>query len=207
LWRDGASSGGTALVQLDLDVGDEASQLAISADGSQVVFLKGNQLMLRRLDQTRIVPLAGTEDALYPFFAPDGNWIAFFSGGKLRRIAVTRGAPVTICDAQSARGGSWGDDGLIVASLSSTGGLFKVASSGGTPRPLTDLTGESPGVTSHRWPQMLPEACCYGRHRWDLDRFAASPSEERRKGKNSDGKHAVPKSSGSTWYRLFADRL
>jgi hypothetical protein len=33
-----------------------------------------------------------------------------------------------------------------------------VASSGGAPRPLTDLSGESPGVTSHRWPQVLPES-------------------------------------------------
>jgi len=163
LWRDAASTVGTgvgtgALVQLDLDVGDEVSQLAISADGSQVVFLKGNQLVLRRLDQARIVPLAGTEGALYPFFSPDGKWVAFFSGGKLRKIGVTGGEPVTICDAQSGRGGSWGDDGQIVASLGSTGGLFKVASSGGAPRPLTDLTGESPGVSSHRWPQALPQS-------------------------------------------------
>jgi hypothetical protein len=159
LWRDAASPVGTGgLVQLDLDVGDEVSQLAISDDGSQVVFLKGNQLVLRRLDQARMVPLAGTEGALYPFFAPDGKWVAFFSGGKLRKIAVSGGAPVTICDAQSARGGSWGDDGQIVASLSSTGGLSKVANSGGTPRPLTDLVGESHGVTSHRWPQVLPGA-------------------------------------------------
>jgi len=145
------------LVQLDLDVGDEVSQMAISPDGSQVVFLKGNQLVLRRLDQASIVPLAGTEGASYPFFAPDGKWVAFFSGGKLRKIAVTGGAPVTLCDAQSGRGGSWGDDGRIVATLSSTGGLFQVASSGGAPRPLTDLTGERPGVTSHRWPQVLPK--------------------------------------------------
>jgi Tol biopolymer transport system component len=158
-WHDGAfGAGNTSLVQLELDVGDEVSQLAISSDGSQIVFLKGNQLMLRRLDQARIVPLAGTEGALYPFFAPDGKWVAFFSGGKLRKIGVTGGAPVTICDAQSARGGSWGDDGQIVASFNSTGGLFKVASSGGAPRPLTDLTGESHGVTSHRWPQVLPES-------------------------------------------------
>ena len=156
-WNEAASRVGTAaLVQLDLDVGGEVSQFAISDDGSEIVFLKGSQLMLRRLDQSRIVPLAGTEGALYPFFSPDGKWVAFFSGGKLRKIGVSGGEPVTICDAQSGRGGSWGDDGQIVASLGSTGGLFKVASSGGAPRQLTDLAGEAHGVTSHRWPQALP---------------------------------------------------
>ncbi len=159
LWRGVASPVATGpLIELDLDIGDEVSQLAISPDGSQVVFLKGNQLMLRRLDQSTIVPLAGTEGALYPFFSPDGKWVAFFSGGKLRKIGVTGGAQVTICDAQSARGGSWGDDGQIVASLNSTGGLLKVPSSGGTPRPLTNVGGESHGVTSHRWPEVLPDA-------------------------------------------------
>jgi serine/threonine protein kinase len=160
LRRDAATPSTNAgrLVQLDLDVGEEVSQLAISADGSQVVFVKGNQLVLRRLDQARFVPLAGTEGASYPFFAPDSKWVAFFSGGKLRKIGVTGGAPVTICDAQSGRGGSWGDDDQIVASLSSTGGVFQVASSGGAPRPLTDLTGEAPGVSSHRWPQALPQS-------------------------------------------------
>jgi serine/threonine-protein kinase len=158
-WHDAPSSMvSRMLVQLDLDVGAEVSQLAISPDGSQVLFLLGNQLMLRRLDQSVIVPLAGTEGATYPFFSPDGNWAAFFSGGKLRKIGVTGGAPVTICDAQSGRGGSWGDDGQIVAALSSTGGLFQVASSGGAPRVLTDLAGESTGVSSHRWPQALPKA-------------------------------------------------
>ncbi len=146
------------LLQLDLSVGAEVSQLAVSPDGSQVVFLKANQLVLRQLDEPQMTPIAGTEGASYPFFSPDGKWVAFFSAGKLRKIATTGGSPITLCDAQSGRGGSWGDDGRIVATLSSTGGLFELPSSGGTPRPLTDLNGESAGVTSHRWPQVLPHA-------------------------------------------------
>src|SRR5450755_2527176 len=62
LLRRGAVVSGLGMwVQLDLDVGDEVSQLAISNDGAQIVFAKGNQLLLRRLDQAKFVSLAGTE--------------------------------------------------------------------------------------------------------------------------------------------------
>ena len=155
-WRTPRAEPDRPLVQLDLDVGEEVSQPAISPDGLQVAFVAKNQLAVRRLNQAKITRLAGTEGASYPFFSPDGQWIAFFSGGKLRKIAVEGGAPVTLCDAALGRGGSWGEDGYITAALFATGGLSRVSASGGTPQPLTNLTGEAPGVTTHRWPTVLP---------------------------------------------------
>ena len=58
--------------------------------------------------------MAGTEGGSDPFFSPDGQWIGFFADGKLKKIAVQGGAPVTLCDAVLPRGGSWGDDDNIV---------------------------------------------------------------------------------------------
>ncbi len=71
-------------------------------------------LFVRRLDQLQAVALAGTEDASYPFFSPDGQWIAFFAGGKLKKVSVTGGAPLKLCDAPIGRGGTWTDDDTIV---------------------------------------------------------------------------------------------
>jgi WD40-like Beta Propeller Repeat len=53
------------------------------------------------------------------------------------------------------QGGSWGDDGNIVVSLSRLTGLVRVPSTGGNPQPLTKL---APGEITHRWPQVLPGA-------------------------------------------------
>ena len=69
-----------------------------------------SQLYVRRLDQLKATLLPGTDDASSPFFSPDGRWIAFFAGGKLKKISVTGGAPVTVCDAANSRGGAWSDD-------------------------------------------------------------------------------------------------
>ena len=92
----------------------------VSPDGTQLAFVAqphgggAPRLYVRRLDQLTATPLAGTEGAVGPFFSPDGQWLGFFGGGKLKKIAVTGGAPVTLADAPTARGGSWAEDGTIV---------------------------------------------------------------------------------------------
>src|SRR4030095_5845833 len=62
------------------------------------------QIYVRRLSQLQATPLSGTDNAVGPFFSPDGQWIAFFADGKLRKIAATGGPAVTLCDAPNARG-------------------------------------------------------------------------------------------------------
>ena len=92
----------------------------MSPDGTQLAFVAqphgggAPRLYVRRLDQLTATPLAGTDGAAGPFFSPDGQWLGFFGGGKLKKIAVTGGAPVTLADAPTARGGSWAEDGTIV---------------------------------------------------------------------------------------------
>jgi serine/threonine protein kinase len=146
------------LIQVDVDTGNEFSYPIISADGLLLVFVTNNQLAMRRLNETRITRLAGTAGASLPFFSPEGGSLAFFANGKLKKLDVNGGAAVTLCDAPVGRGGSWGADGQIIASLNSSGGLYRVPVSGGAPEPITDVRGEPPGVTSHRWPQVLPRA-------------------------------------------------
>ena len=132
--------------------------LALSPDGARlVVSLRGadgkTRLHTRLLHQSQLTPLAGTENAHGPFFSPAGDWIGFFADGKLKKIAVGGGAAVTLCDAPRGCGGSWGDDGNIVAALGGTTVLSRVPSAGGTPVPVTKLNA---GEATHRWPQVLP---------------------------------------------------
>jgi serine/threonine-protein kinase len=133
--------------------------LALSPDGSTLAFVGekngASQIYIRRLSQLQASPLAGTSGALSPFFSPDGQWLGFFAEGKLKKISVTGGAAVTLCDAATPRGGSWGDDGNIVFHPNPIGGLLRVSSGGGQAEPLTKL---EQGSVTHRWPQVLPGA-------------------------------------------------
>jgi eukaryotic-like serine/threonine-protein kinase len=72
----------------------------------------GEQLLwVQALDSVTARPLQGTQESGYPFWSPDSRFIAFFSGGKLKKLEAA-GRPVqTICDAKDGRGGSWNKTG------------------------------------------------------------------------------------------------
>src|SRR5262249_4562246 len=90
------------------------------------------------------------------FWSPDSRFIAFFSDGKLKKIAASGGSPQTICDAPDGRGGSWSQHGTIVLSPRPEDGLYNVSSQGGTPTPITYLDS-SRHIISHRIPYFLPD--------------------------------------------------
>jgi len=148
------------LVRLDVDLGPDVSlgspagtDAIPSPDGTRLVYVSQRRLFTRRLDQTKAAELPGTEGAFAPFLSPDGQWIAFFTQGKLKKISVEGGAAITLCDAPNARGGSWGEDGNLIAQLTGTSALSRTPSTGGAPTPVTEL---AQGERTHRWPQILP---------------------------------------------------
>jgi Tol biopolymer transport system component len=117
------------------------------------VYVSQGRLFTRRLDQPNATELTETQGAFAPFFSPDGQWVAFFTPGKLEKISVEGGAAITLCDAVAGRGGSWGDDGNIIAAIDTTTGLSRIPSAGGQPTSVTELQS---GEGNHRWPQVLP---------------------------------------------------
>ena len=149
------------LVRLEVDLGRDVylnalggADIILTSDGTRIAYLSQNHLFTRRLDQPSATELPITLGATSPFFSPDGQWIGFVAGGKLRKISVEGGAEIALCDAAASyTGADWGEDGNIIASLRVSGGLSQVSSAGGTPTPVTELEGEE---RTHRWPQILP---------------------------------------------------
>ena len=118
---------------------DLGASAILSPDGTTLVFVAQQagqtRLFVRKLDQLQATALAGTEGAASPFFSPDGQWIAFFAGGQLKKISVTGGAAITLCDAPAGRGGTWTDDDTIIFTPTSARNatLLRVPAAGGTP--------------------------------------------------------------------------
>lgn len=131
----------------------------ISPDGRRLVFpVKGDagehRLATRMLDQSAIYVLPGTEGGEDPFFSPDGQWIGFFANQRMKKVSVQGGAAVTLCDTSGLpRGGSWGEDGTIIANLDLYH-LFRVPSVGGRAQVIGKP--EEHGERGWRWPQILP---------------------------------------------------
>jgi serine/threonine-protein kinase len=152
------------LMRLSVDLGEEAygdpvSVFAFSPDGRRVAYMahtaEGKRMLAtREFAQNKVTLLRGTEDAMIPFFSPDGEWIGFFAGQKLMKVAAEGGAPVIVADdIKNPRGASWGEDGNIVMAMTPSTGLTRVSAAGGTVQTLTNPAAK--GQMTHRWPQIL----------------------------------------------------
>jgi serine/threonine-protein kinase len=109
--------------------------------------------MLESADNQR--RFSGTEGGTYPFFSPDGQWIGFFADGKMKKISVQGGAPVTLCPTPAtARGAYWGEDGNIIANIDLVNLVRVPAAGGGTPQIIAKPADK--GLSSYRFPQLLP---------------------------------------------------
>ena len=134
--------------------------LAISPDGSRIVYEGGNRLYLRAMSEAEARAIAGTESAqtTNPVFSPDGQSIAFWSrdtaspsdSGFLKRIAIGGGAAVTICPGNNPFGMSWDGDEILFGQGSQ--GLMHVSATGGKPE---IMVAAKSGEVVHG-PQMLP---------------------------------------------------
>jgi serine/threonine protein kinase len=140
-----------------------AAQLALSPDGRRLAFVAtrrrtASQLWIRPLDDVRAQPLPGTEGASYPFWSPDSRFLAFFAGGKLKKIDTAGGVPQVLCSAGIGRGGAWNPDGILLFGQGDSP-ISRIADSGGVVTPATTFDPNQ-AVIGQTWPQFLPD----GRH-------------------------------------------
>ena len=142
-----------------LTLGGTDRDVAITPDGSRLVYRGNNQLLVRALNQLEPTVLSGLGAPRGVFISPDGQWIGFFDGtGLLKKVAITGGPPVTIAhaDGTGPRGASWGPDGTIIfATAANTIGLQRVSAAGGDPMVLTK-PDRAHGEGDHVWPEFLP---------------------------------------------------
>jgi len=137
-----------------------AATLAISPEGKNFVYLAGDptnpQLYLRPIDRLEATPMGGTEGASDPFFSDDGQWVAFYAAGTIKKVSIFGGASQEVCDVSGfMRGGFWSPAGDIYFGHLNRG-IFRAPASGGAPEEVTILD-TAKGEISHRFPQLLPD--------------------------------------------------
>jgi Tol biopolymer transport system component/tRNA A-37 threonylcarbamoyl transferase component Bud32 len=161
--RVSPDSRGSMEVALPLLSGESTEPLrglAVSSDGQAVAFVArgaGRQprLTVRRLRGGGSTDFEGTSDAAYPFFSPDGLWVAFFADDALKKVPTAGGIPQVILAVSTfsrGSGGAWAEDGSIFFARS--GGIWKVPSSGGQAEQITVIRSDR-GEISHLWPLLV----------------------------------------------------
>jgi len=141
---------------------------ALSPDGQRLAFVasktgatrdqsvSSDEIFVRQMSSADAVPVAGTEGGSFPFWSPDGKFIGFFAGGKLKKVDASGGPAQTICDAPDGRGGTWNTGGTIVFAPRIEGPLAAISEGGGTPEELKPARKEQAGFTN-RNPAFLPD--------------------------------------------------
>jgi eukaryotic-like serine/threonine-protein kinase len=135
---------------------NNGQSVAISPDGSKIVYVANNQLYLRLLSESQARAIPGTLGATtpsFPTFSPDSQSVAFFTGTgdqSIKKIAVSGGAGITLCPATQPAGMSWDASGILFGQPSK--GILRVSENGGQP---TVIAGVKNGEVAYG-PQLLP---------------------------------------------------
>jgi Tol biopolymer transport system component len=144
----------------DLTLGggpDHPFGLALGPDGRRLVFPATReglgQLWIRDLSSGDTQPLAGTDGATLPFWAPDGRAIGFFARARLLALTLDNGGIADLGAAPLPRGGAWQSNGDVIFAPDD-GGLMRRRGSDGAVEPLTHLDVAA-GESSHRHPTLV----------------------------------------------------
>jgi serine/threonine-protein kinase len=111
--------------------------VAVSPDGTRIVYVADGRLYLRSLAENDPRPLPGADPGIHPAFSPDGSELVFWSDPTLKRIAVTGGPPVTVCETTPAPFGlDWSERGIVFVQPGT--GIMQVPPRGGRPAVLVE---------------------------------------------------------------------
>src|SRR5262249_43051528 len=78
----------------------------------QVRSESGRYLAVQSLSESQPIRIPGTDNAVAPFFSPDGNWLGFSAGGKIMKVSLAGGAPIVLCDGAALTGATWNERGI-----------------------------------------------------------------------------------------------
>jgi Tol biopolymer transport system component len=139
------------------------SNVAISPDGRRIAYIvneaDGVRLWVRDLESGTSRRLSDLASAQFPFWSPDGQWVAFFTEAdppRLWKAPANGGAPISLCRTTAGAGGTWSQDDVIVFAPTAAGPLHRVPASGGSSEPVTALDATR-HETGHRMPWFLPD--------------------------------------------------
>ena len=116
----------------------EATSFALSPDGSRLAFVARDQagearIWIRSLAAIDAKSITGTERAVSVFWSPDGQSIAWFAAGNLKRLDLSSAIAVPLCKVTAGVGqqGTWSPSGQILFASAEGDAIHAVSSSGG----------------------------------------------------------------------------
>jgi serine/threonine protein kinase/Tol biopolymer transport system component len=139
-------------------------RVAISPDGAHIAFNSGlggsapQTLFLRSVGDLEAKPIKDAGSGGAPFFSPDGLWLGFITNAaptSIRKVALSGGAPITICPHDGFAGAAWANQDTIYFVAANPGGIVSVSASGGQLKEIARIDFAK-GERLHKYPSALP---------------------------------------------------
>jgi serine/threonine protein kinase/tetratricopeptide (TPR) repeat protein len=153
------------VIQPETRIADEALYwlaIALSPDGKRIAYVdegddRQRMIFVRELDAFEARAIPGTEGAIMPIFAADGEALIYsdHTRSQIESVSIHGGTPQKITDADHFFGADWLADGSLVFAPSSDAPLMRIDKETGEHVNLLELDTES-GESYQCWPQVLP---------------------------------------------------
>jgi eukaryotic-like serine/threonine-protein kinase len=139
-------------------------RIAISPDGRYLAFNAGlggasaETFFLRSLAELESKRVKEVPSGGAAFFSPDGRWVGFFTNAAptvMRKLALSGGAPITICPHDGFAGAAWADDDTIYFVGANPGGLLSVSAAGAESKEIAKIDFAT-GERQHKFPCASP---------------------------------------------------
>jgi DNA-binding winged helix-turn-helix (wHTH) protein/dipeptidyl aminopeptidase/acylaminoacyl peptidase len=112
----------------------DSPAVAVSPDGSRIAYIgrtgESTRVYLRNAAEVAVQPVAGTEGASHAFFSPDGRWLGFLTLDKVKKVGLSGGAAMKLCDAWLPFSAQWAG-GFVYFTENEGTRLFRVPEHGG----------------------------------------------------------------------------
>jgi len=137
------------------------SRIGISRNGRRIAFNSigpgGVRLHTRLLSDLESRPIKEVVTGAAPFFSPDDRWMGFFvtNPTAMRKVALSGGAPVTVCTTGNFAGATWADNDTIYLVSDMPGGILSVPAAGGPPVEVVKIDAAN-GERILKFPHALP---------------------------------------------------
>jgi Tol biopolymer transport system component len=153
------------LMRFEMPAPGIPSPPVISPDGQRVAYVADHSgklvVWIRPIGSVAAQPLQGTENTTGGlFWAPDSHRLAFYAGGKLKKIDVGGGGVQTLCESLLQVPGAWSKDGVILFGTFIAGAptIARIPDAGGEPTPLVAADPSTNPI------QLIPRLLPDGRH-------------------------------------------
>ncbi len=137
------------------------SRIGMSRDGRRIAFNTvapdGVRFYMRSLGDLETTQIKEVVTGAAPFFSPDNRWMGFFitNPTAMRKVALSGGAPVTVCTTGNFAGATWADTDTIYFVGDMPGGILSVPAAGGQPAEVVKIDAAN-GERILKFPHALP---------------------------------------------------